>query len=72
MRELVATLPSGSALVVASSMPIRQLEWFAPNRAGLQVLANRGANGIDGVVSTAMGVALAGLPVRGSGAASTA
>ncbi|QGG95522.1 2-succinyl-5-enolpyruvyl-6-hydroxy-3-cyclohexene-1-carboxylic-acid synthase [Actinomarinicola tropica] len=65
-RALVGALPDGSQLVVASSMPIRDVEWFAPARAGLAVLANRGANGIDGVVSTAVGAAL------GAGTAPTA
>ncbi len=45
-------------LVVSSSMPIRDVEWFGAFDAPLDVLANRGANGIDGVVSTAVGVAL--------------
>lgn len=60
--DLMELVPTGSALVASSSMPIRDLEWYAPARAGVQVLANRGANGIDGVLSTAVGVALAGAP----------
>jgi 2-succinyl-5-enolpyruvyl-6-hydroxy-3-cyclohexene-1-carboxylate synthase len=50
---------TGATLVVSSSMPVRDVEWFAPAMAGQQVLSNRGANGIDGVLSTAIGVALA-------------
>jgi 2-succinyl-5-enolpyruvyl-6-hydroxy-3-cyclohexene-1-carboxylate synthase len=48
---------TGATLVVAASMPIRDLEWYAQaTTAPPRVLANRGANGIDGVVSTALGV----------------
>jgi 2-succinyl-5-enolpyruvyl-6-hydroxy-3-cyclohexene-1-carboxylate synthase len=57
-RTLLAALPSGSHLVVASSMPVRDLEWYATPRADVHVHSNRGVNGIDGVVSTAIGVAL--------------
>lgn len=60
-RSVVGSLPPGSDLLVASSMPIRDVEWFGGTTEA-RVLANRGANGIDGVVSTAVGVALAGRP----------
>jgi 2-succinyl-5-enolpyruvyl-6-hydroxy-3-cyclohexene-1-carboxylate synthase len=57
-RTVARHLPAGSMLVVSSSMPVRDVEWFAPVVVP-EVVANRGANGIDGVVSTAVGVALA-------------
>jgi 2-succinyl-5-enolpyruvyl-6-hydroxy-3-cyclohexene-1-carboxylate synthase len=59
-RSLVACLPAGTELVVASSMPIRDVEWYARPRPEVTVHANRGANGIDGVLSTAIGLALGG------------
>jgi 2-succinyl-5-enolpyruvyl-6-hydroxy-3-cyclohexene-1-carboxylate synthase len=58
-RGVLASLPPGSQLVVSSSMPIRDVEWYGGSTDHVRVLANRGVNGIDGVVSTAVGVAFA-------------
>jgi 2-succinyl-5-enolpyruvyl-6-hydroxy-3-cyclohexene-1-carboxylate synthase len=51
-----ASNESGAALVVGSSMPVRDVEWWSPQRESA-TFANRGVNGIDGVVSTVLGVA---------------
>jgi len=58
VAELGAALPPDATAVVASSMPVRDVETFFPAREHPpRVLSNRGANGIDGTVSTAFGVA---------------
>ncbi|MYL08163.1 MAG: hypothetical protein F4015_01465, partial [Acidimicrobiia bacterium] len=62
---LLRALPPEVALYASSSMPVRDVTSFWPSDAlPRQVLVNRGANGIDGVVSSALGAALAiGQPV---------
>ena len=58
--ELGVLLPQEATLFVASSMPVRDIETFWPVRDGPpRVLCNRGANGIDGIVSSAFGAAAA-------------
>ena len=56
-------LPSGSMLWAASSMPIRDVDSFFPvSERPVTIQANRGANGIDGFISTALGAASGGIP----------
>ena len=57
-RTVTAAMTVGSHLVISSSMPIRDVEWFGTSTSGVTVHSNRGTNGIDGVISTAVGVAL--------------
>ena len=56
--RLEALMPGNGAMVLSSSMPIRDMETFLPGcEKEIEVLVNRGVNGIDGIVSTALGVA---------------
>jgi 2-succinyl-5-enolpyruvyl-6-hydroxy-3-cyclohexene-1-carboxylate synthase len=60
LAALEPELPDGALVWVSSSMPIRDVEsWFPQSPKDLLFLANRGANGIDGGVSSALGAALA-------------
>jgi 2-succinyl-5-enolpyruvyl-6-hydroxy-3-cyclohexene-1-carboxylate synthase len=59
-RALATAVPAGARVLVAASMPIRDVETFWPvDAVAGMALSNRGANGIDGTVSTAYGIAAA-------------
>lgn len=58
LAEVVACLPERATLFASSSMPVRDLDTFGEGDARIiRVMSNRGANGIDGVISTALGAA---------------
>ena len=55
---LSQTLPPQTPLFIANSMSVRDVEFFfAPSNSGVRAFFNRGANGIDGTLSTALGIA---------------
>ena len=61
VAALVEAAPAETLLYMGNSMPIRDLDFFVPaSPKRLRVLANRGANGIDGVLSSALGASAAG------------
>jgi len=59
---IAAHVPDHSMLFVGSSRPIRDIDSYGTSRPTVTVLANRGVNGIDGAISTALGVAVTGTP----------
>ncbi len=55
---MARSLPAGTPVFVANSMPVRDLEYVWPvTERGVEIYFSRGANGIDGTLSTALGVA---------------
>tara|TARA_Y100001934_G_C12265269_1_gene732083 strand:+ start:209 stop:1243 length:1035 start_codon:yes stop_codon:yes gene_type:complete len=62
-RELGRHLPTDHLLYVSNSMPVRDIDSFMePHSDSLHVIGNRGASGIDGVISSAAGAAASGQP----------
>lgn len=60
---LSQSLPAETAIFIANSMPVRDVEFFwKPNRSKVKPFFSRGANGIDGTLSTALGIAHDGQP----------
>ncbi|MDQ3732808.1 MAG: 2-succinyl-5-enolpyruvyl-6-hydroxy-3-cyclohexene-1-carboxylic-acid synthase [Actinomycetota bacterium] len=57
-RDVACSLPNGARLFLGSSTPIRDVDRYAHPRDGVEMLANRGVAGIDGSISTAVGIAL--------------
>lgn len=63
IRELQKYIPNDSQVLVANSMSIRDFDYFwAPFRSKASIYGNRGVNGIDGTISTALGLATNGKP----------
>lgn len=57
ITELISEIPENSAIMISNSMPARDLDYFAPlSRKDITIFNNRGASGIDGITSTALGI----------------
>jgi len=59
LAAVVAGVPEGTTLFVSNSMPVRDLDAYGGGEKPLRVYGNRGASGIDGIVSTVAGIAAA-------------
>ena len=58
LADVMSVIPDGATVFVSSSMPVRDLDAFGgASEKSITAISNRGANGIDGVISTALGVA---------------
>lgn len=58
--QLIDLIPENSNLFIGNSLPVRDLDFFAPKiNKSITVFQNRGASGIDGIISTAAGISMA-------------
>jgi 2-succinyl-5-enolpyruvyl-6-hydroxy-3-cyclohexene-1-carboxylate synthase len=58
LRVVVDEVPAGTPVMISNSMPIRDLDYFVgPSEKDIRIHTNRGASGIDGITSTALGIA---------------
>lgn len=65
IASVVLAAPEGSTLFVSNSMPIRDMDAFGGEGSKtLRIHGNRGASGIDGILSTALGISAAGIGGR--------
>ncbi len=59
ITELIKAVPQNSHIMISNSMPIRDFDYFAPIVSKKLIIHNnRGASGIDGIISTALGIAV--------------
>jgi 2-succinyl-5-enolpyruvyl-6-hydroxy-3-cyclohexene-1-carboxylate synthase len=61
-HAIIKHSPADSVVFVGSSMPIRDVDTYSFARRDVAIIGNRGVNGIDGTISTALGCALSGHP----------
>ncbi len=61
INEIIQNVPNDCQIMISNSMPVRDFDYFADNvKKKIVVFNNRGASGIDGITSTALGIAAAG------------
>jgi 2-succinyl-5-enolpyruvyl-6-hydroxy-3-cyclohexene-1-carboxylate synthase len=59
LNKIISKLPSNSNLMVGNSSPVRDLDKFTFNlEKKIKIFSNRGASGIDGIISTAIGLSI--------------
>lgn len=57
VTEILKFIPENSNLFLSNSMVVRDFDYFASSNKNINIFANRGASGIDGLISTASGIA---------------